>query len=118
MKNFLWLHFKFDGRIARMQYLRGQIVPVLVGVLIGFLSEAGKLDPENPVQYLVLPVLLLLVLVLWIAAATSVKRFHDLGMKGAFALLTFVPLVNIPVGLYLFLKPGNPEPNDYGPPPA
>ncbi len=42
-----------------------------------------------------------------------VRRLHDLGHPGIFAILLFVPVINFFVGLYLFLQVGKTENNPY-----
>ncbi|MBS3932920.1 MAG: DUF805 domain-containing protein [Truepera sp.] len=44
----------------------------------------------------------------------SIRRLHDTGHSGYFALLLFVPLVNIALVLYLLVMPGTRGPNRYG----
>lgn len=60
--------------------------------------------------YLGLGALLLAVSVLF-----SVRRLHDMGKSGWWALLSFVPVVNFFLVLVLMLAPGTPGPNRYGP---
>ena len=43
-----------------------------------------------------------------------IRRWHDLGKSGWFTLLLFVPLANLFVGIYLWVKKGDEGPNQYG----
>lgn len=46
-----------------------------------------------------------------------VRRLHDPGYTGWLSLLILVPLVNLAGCLLLLLLPGQPQTNQYGPPP-
>lgn len=47
----------------------------------------------------------------------TIRRLHDLGHTGWFALVTFIPFVNFIFGIYLLFAQGNRGPNIYGPDP-
>ena len=51
---------------------------------------------------------------IWVALATYVKRWHDLGKSGWMVLTLFIPYINLLILLYLGLAPGTPEANKYG----
>lgn len=53
---------------------------------------------------------------LYLSIVTGAKRLHDLGHSGWWQVLGLLPVVNLIVGLYMLLRPGNPKPNKYGPP--
>ena len=43
-----------------------------------------------------------------------IRRWHDLGKSGWFTLLLLIPLVNLIVAIYLWVKKGDEGPNQYG----
>ena len=47
----------------------------------------------------------------------QILRFHDLNYSGWFALLLFIPYVDLLVGLYVIFASGTDGPNKYGPDP-
>ena len=49
-----------------------------------------------------------------VAILAAVRRSHDLGRSGWFALITIIPMA----GWYLVFKPGDPGANKYGPSPS
>ncbi len=51
---------------------------------------------------------------LWMKICLNVKRLHDLSWTGWWVILSFIPLVNIVLGLFLVFKRGNYGENDYG----
>ena len=62
----------------------------------------------------------LLITLAWVAASMvyGVRRLNDMDRTGWWALLLFVPVVNLGVGLYLLFGPGSKEANSYGLPPG
>lgn len=52
----------------------------------------------------------------YISVLNWMKRLHDLGDAGWFALTIFLPIVNAVIGLVLLLRMGDEGPNKYGPP--
>jgi uncharacterized membrane protein YhaH (DUF805 family) len=51
---------------------------------------------------------------LWCNFALSVKRLHDFGKPGFFAVSLFIPIVSIAAFIILCIYPGEPGPNRYG----
>jgi MFS family permease len=58
-----------------------------------------------------------LALCAWVVFVVSTRRWHDLGKPSAWALLSFVPGVNLIAILVLILKTGPESTNEYGDPP-
>jgi uncharacterized membrane protein YhaH (DUF805 family) len=77
----------------------------------GLLGIALKYDLfHSPWEWLIA---LLYLLGLVLAVIAAVRRSHDIGYSGWFALITLIPFA----GWYLVFKQGNPGINPYGPPP-
>jgi uncharacterized membrane protein YhaH (DUF805 family) len=49
--------------------------------------------------------------------AVGARRLHDIGKSGWFQLLVLIPVVGILILIYWAVQKGDPDPNDYGPPP-
>jgi uncharacterized membrane protein YhaH (DUF805 family) len=129
--NFL---FGFNGRVRRSSYFLGAIGAMLLWSVLcmvlfgGFLfANSAQFDwsghgvilagePEDLQGGPVLGVLFLIlaILGLWASLALTVKRWHDVGMTGWFALLTLPPFANFVVFLLLCLLPGTVGPNRHG----
>ena len=64
-------------------------------------------------------VLAVVVLIVWINIASTVKRFHDRDKSGVWFLIVFVPYIG---AIWQLVEcgflPGSPGNNDYGPPPG
>ena len=53
----------------------------------------------------------------YVNVAVTVRRLHDLGRNGWFILLSFVPILNLVIGVYVAFFKGKDEDNKYGPSP-
>lgn len=51
---------------------------------------------------------------LWPTVSLTVKRLHDIGAQGIFAVSLFIPALNLIAFLVLCLLPGTSGPNRYG----
>lgn len=99
------------GRCSRRFYWRFFVIPsVVIGVLLGLV--AVTLDPH------VLFFVIIGGLLVWPMAVVYIKRWHDIGVSGWFALLNFVPIVGLILWIVLGFIPSSPGTNKYGPNPA
>ena len=93
---------EFSGRARRKEYflflLWNVVIQVALSLLIGPLVSLYAL------------------LVFLPSIAVTVRRLHDTNHKGWWLLVSWVPLVNIPVLVFIFSK-GTDGDNDYGPDP-
>ena len=103
-----------QGRLNRKPY-------ILRGLFLWILSlvTSGVMDVTSESDSLVMNLLSLVLFVLFIALGVAtimlvIRRWHDLGKSGWFTLLLFIPLVNLFVALYLWVKKGDEGPNEYG----
>lgn len=101
----------YSGRLNRRTYLVGGIVlGVIYGIIYSILT--GILGPASAIGSLLNLVLVVFVLV--VGLSITVRRWHDLGKSGWFALLGLIPLVGFFVWLYLIFASGNDGKNMYG----
>lgn len=99
----------YRGRIGRFHYLL-----YLFATVILYYFFDGTLDKKSAI-YIASEIVLLLFIIIFILPL-HVRRLHDVGRSGWFVFLLAIPFVNIFVGLYLLLFPGNHNKNSYGPP--
>jgi len=88
--------FSLNGRVSRVPFLVFELVTRL-GILAGY--QSLRLVPGlsiNTVGLYTLPLGLITLIVMWPNFALLVKRFHDAGLSGLWALPYFAP------GPYLF----------------
>ena len=111
-QTFFWLFFRFDGRISRQVYwLSILFLSAIVGITGPFVidPETGEvLIQFGPVQGFVYTMASIC------SATVTVKRLHDLGMSGFFALgLLFFPVAVI-LSLWVGVRKGDAGPNRFG----
>lgn len=109
---FLWLFARFDGRIGREVYWLANFA--LVALLAFFIRPV--VDAEtNQVTFEVGNLgALALLLALVSSIAIGVKRLHDIGASGFFAVFLVVPVLSILATLAIGVLPGQKGPNRYG----
>jgi uncharacterized membrane protein YhaH (DUF805 family) len=96
--------FTSKGRLTGGQFFLWYLPTVLLGVILNFDLVASPWNGIIGLLYLIsLPVVVI----------AAVRRSHDLGHSGWFALIALIPFV----GLYLIFKKGSPDANKYGPAP-
>jgi uncharacterized membrane protein YhaH (DUF805 family) len=105
------LYFSLQGRVSRQAYWLFFFLPLfLIGVVLGFLIGGMHVPSRNVVVIL----FLLAPLLIWVGVAVSVKRLHDLGRSGWWAVLCFVPYLNYVAMPILGIIPGKTGSNAYG----
>lgn len=101
--------FVFDGRDRRKAYwsfiLINFVALLVISFILGMLGTLG--------YYLSILVQLAFAIV---AIAAGVRRMHDIGKKGYFVVLSFIPLICL-VYLYFAVQDSQPGSNEYGPNP-
>ena len=108
-----WLFMRLGGRIGRQLFLLGWLfLTALNGLFLSILLAQEEGSAELEAWSLVTVVAGMFAL--WASVALTVKRLHDIGKGGAFAVLVFVPLVSIVLLVVLALVPGTESPNRYG----
>jgi len=113
------------GRFSRLSFLGWSLIwfllflplaALVIGVSEGAYSLSHLMTEPTPLKvstWLWLsPLLLALLYGIGIA---GIRRLHDLGHSGYAVILVFIPIINIPVGLYLILARGWDGFNAYGP---
>lgn len=98
------------GRIGRLSYF---LTGIFLSVVSGFLSFA--IAPSSDGGWIVFCIFILLPTI-YISFAAAIKRLHDLGQSGWWSLLSFIPFINLGLGIYLLFFKGMPGVNKYGPP--
>ena len=105
-----WKNYvNFSGRSRRAAYWYVVLINIIIGVVLNSLAVA-------------VPVLVVLAYLYDLATlipsiALCVRRLHDIGKRGWWWLLVFVPLVGAVVLIYWFAQEGDRHGNAYGPDP-
>lgn len=108
-----WLFFGFSGRISRMAYL---LAALLMTVVLAFLlyRVAVAQEIDRAVEFWDVLFSAAILVSLWGQAALGIKRIHDLGRPGIFAVALFIPMLNALAFVALCLIPGDEGANSYG----
>ena len=108
--------FTAEGRLNRLRYIKYMItLAIIAGVGTFVTSSMATFLTGNPTGTLVN-----IVTGIWgIAAAVGnimlmIRRLHDLGKSGYFALVALVPLIGFIFSIYLFCAVGQAGSNQYG----
>ena len=99
----------FSGRSRRKEYWIFALINLLISIGLGIVDAMLGMAVLGSIYGLV---------ILIPAVSLSVRRLHDIGMKGWWLLVLLVPFLNLLallVFLFLFAKDSQPEANEYGP---
>ena len=127
-KLFFCNYVNFEGRSRRSEYWKVVLMNFLIFVLLVVISVIGtQIAPNSSNDKFETIYILGLIIYYFVCLipniSITVRRLHDVGISGAFALLLFaklIPFINIFVmiaDLILFCVDGKPEPNKWGPSP-
>ena len=125
--------FGFKGRVRRSSYFFGALAAMCVWSILCLsvvaaiaVANGAYIDPDTA-SFLVADDVVVEgepwmavafggvgLLGLWSSLALTVKRWHDVGMTGWFALLTLPPFANFMMFVLLCLLPGTVGPNRHG----
>jgi uncharacterized membrane protein YhaH (DUF805 family) len=104
--NLRWLLFSFRGRLARSHFWLASSLAWLCFAMCKVFIETLLSRPRS---WLLIPVLL------WVLAALSTKRLHDLGKSAFTWLWLLVPAFGPPLlAIELVCRRGTPGDNQYG----
>lgn len=102
-------YFDVQGRARRAEYWLFMLF--MIGVFIATSIMDGTVQGYGPASMIALCLLLIP------SVTLSVRRLHDLGLSGFLVLIQFIPVIG-PVALaIMFMFPGTPGWNKYGPDP-
>ena len=107
------------GRIGRMSFFLYNFVYGIVGGLLGGILGALIFVSQEAVTYipLIITIVLLTIaalFVIYMSVCLCIRRCHDIGLSGWWAVLGFIPYIN----LFLIFKKGQQRDNIYGPMPV
>lgn len=95
--------------MARLPFLGFRI---LSAILLMLFSAVGNSKGAEELLFI------LLIPMIWVDIYSSVKRLHDIDASGWWAILIFIPLVNLFLGIVLLFRKGTNGENRFGLPPS
>jgi uncharacterized membrane protein YhaH (DUF805 family) len=110
----LWLFFSLNGRITRAQYWSAMVLTIMAYFAIIVLAALLGSMKNDFVKISLL--LICMSVYIWVLLAIQVKRWHDRGRSGAWAVVQIIPILG-PLWTFIELGclPGEVVDNDYGP---
>lgn len=101
-------YFSWNGRIGRVRLITRNItLSLLVSLILVFLQYCGLAKYAG----------ILSIPTFYLYLVFSAQRLHDLNKSAVWLVLSFVPLANVLLVIYLLFFSGIDSENDYGPPP-
>lgn len=112
----MWLFFSVSGRVSRAAYfLAGLLLAIIPAFFLYRFMLVAEGASEGQGQIWALAFWAAFLVSIWSNVALGVKRLHDFGQPGIFAVSLFIPVVSIVAFIVLCFFPGEPGPNKYGP---
>jgi len=108
-----WLFFLFKGRVSRAAFFLAGLLLVVIQLFVVYRFTLVPQETAESQLWASLFSVTFLVSI-WANVALGVKRLHDLGRPGIFAVVLFIPVISIVAFIALCLMPGEPGPNRYG----
>ena len=110
---FLWLFFRFSGRISRAAFFLGAL---LLAVFQGFFLYRFAIVPGDSSEGRLWWSAFMLVALAstWPTFALGAKRLHDMDRPAILAVALSIPVVSIIAFIALCAIPGTPGANQYG----
>ena len=107
----------YAGRIGRLEYFTG--IVFLWGLTFLQFAIWAELRPSEFVgEFVALVFVLALVAIVFCHLVLSARRLHDLNYTGGVALLIFIPIANLVLGLWCLFGEGTKGANTYGDAPS
>ncbi|TMX44016.1 DUF805 domain-containing protein [Vibrio rotiferianus] len=102
----------FNGRARRQEYWYFTLVNVLVNLVMGIIDRVigSVMQMDNFGFFGVIYALFIIIP----SIAVTVRRLHDSGRTGWWALIAFVPVIGILVLLYFLIQDSEEGSNQYG----
>lgn len=108
--------YSTEGRLNRLRYIKYMVILAIIAGVSTFVTSSMATfltgDPNGA--------LVTLVTGIWAVAAGAgnimlmIRRIHDLGKSGWFALIAIIPVIGFLFSIYLFCAPGQVGWNQYG----
>ena len=115
-KGFVETFFRINNRINRKRYIKRMFALVGISFVLGlvvniiFMILGADISEDALARALGL-------LTLIPSLALMIRRLHDLDRPTWWVIASFIPLLNLVLGLYLLFARGTYGPNEYGPDP-
>lgn len=108
--------FSTEGRLNRLRYFKYMVLLALMGATAKFTTSCmATFLTGDPNGALVMAITVILAVIAGTGnVMLMIRRIHDLGKSGYFALLAFVPVLGVIFSIALFCIPGQVGWNQFG----
>ncbi len=101
-----------SGRASRLELVQWYIHAFSMFVMLCvFTNFIGKVCASDFIIYVFA---LYLIIACFLSLMIKIRRLHDLNLSGGYLFLTFIPIANIILLIYLFFIKGTGHPNRFG----
>lgn len=103
-----WFLSMYEGKLDRLGYLGHLIIVLIISSILSALPYIALTISINGYIFIVVYLVVIVVMLLYVISFI-VRRLHDLGKSGFWAVLLFIPLINFGFyfGYLLFAKGQN-----------
>ena len=112
-----WVLLSWRGRLGRASFFWGAALLMIAQIYLFIMAAGIDKNIENDLLSLGFGAIFLWLLSAWALYAMSIKRLHDIGQSGKFAICIFIPFASLLFLLAMMIIPGSQETNEHGPPP-
>jgi uncharacterized membrane protein YhaH (DUF805 family) len=112
--------FSLRGRLGRLKFFGLHFLYVSIFIITNCAFGVFQPSTNLATDAGIFPSFVLVVTffpLMWLELLLIVKRLHDLGLSGWYALISCVPPVGVVFGFYLLFARGQTRANRFGPPP-
>lgn len=108
--------FTTEGRLNRLPYAKYYFGLLLASFFAIFILSVIFVLGGGSTESISLQILSFIVTLPFTVATVmvSIRRLHDLNRSGWLAVLQFIPIANVILGIYLLFFKGTYGPNEYG----
>ena len=109
--------YGISGRVNRLGFFAVAVVATIVFYAFGMVSDSAS-DSSTVFSIVIgLPLSIVTIGMVVPGFSALIRRLHDMGFSGWYALALLIPITNGIIFLTLWIAPGNNYPNKYGPQP-
>lgn len=106
----------FEGRIGRAHFAWTCLAFIGIAIVMNVVTYAFSLFGDAVSALVGILMFALSLAMAVVGLGVSVRRYHDFGWSGWFALLGFVPIVNLVMLIILLFRQGDAAANSFGEP--
>jgi len=110
----------YSGRIGRLDYFLSALflfvamIPIYSSIIVASALSSRNDLVGSLATFATLIIFMIIIFYGWLVFSVHVRRLHDAGMSGWYALLFLIPLVGFLFFIAMLFKKGDEGENEYG----